>query len=221
MEVSLIATNAEDAPNSLDLLVVNAARVSFGKRKSALDEADKKLLVYLAKNKHMVPFRHPQITLHIKCCDTVARQFMKHIVGGEHAHKDAPWSEISGRYIEYKSFEYPVLRKQAKNVKQGSSDEPAGELAQAIYKNTIDVVKKAYQELLDLDVCKEQARMLLPFATETEFWVTGSLEYWFHFVHLRKDTHAQKEIQVVANEVEKVCSSLAKYSWEALTEASS
>lgn len=212
MEVELITTNG-----NADLLVVNAARVSFGKRQTELIEADKKLINYLAKHKHMSPFRHPQLSIRIKCSETVARQFYKHAVGGSYAFKDVPWNEISGRYVEYSEFEIPPLRKQADNVKQGSSDELVGQTAQSVYEGAIVYSERAYKQLLDLGVCKEQARMVLPFATETEFWVTGSLEFWLHFVQLRKESHAQKEIQLVANDIEAICSVVAPVAWEALS----
>ncbi len=213
MKVELISTNG-----NCDLLIVNAARVSFGNRKQALDEKDEKLINYLAKHKHMSPFRHPQLTLHIKCSETVARQFYKHCVGGSYAFKDTPWNEVSGRYIEYSDFDRPELRKQAKNVKQGSSDELVGQEAQNIYNEAIDDSLAMYKKLLDLGVCKEQARMILPMATETEFWVTGSLEYWFHFVQLRQDSHAQQEIQLVADAVEGICHEASPVGWAALVD---
>ncbi len=68
-----------------------------------------------------------------------------------------------------------------------------------------------------MGVCREQARMVLPVALETEFWVTGSLEYWFHLVQLRKESHAQKEIQIVASAIEEVCLAAAPVSWAALS----
>lgn len=213
-KVELISTNGD-----ADLLIANAARVSFGKRKDTIDEKDKALIKYLAKNKHMSPFRHPQITLHIKCSETVARQFYKHSVGGSYSFKDIPWNEISGRYVEYSDFEYPELRKQSESVKQGSSDELVGERAQEVYNLAIEISEEYYHRLLDLGVCREQARMVLPFATITEFWITGSLEYWYHFIRLRgTETHAQKEIQEVATEVETICSKVAPIAWGALNE---
>jgi thymidylate synthase (FAD) len=211
MEIELLATNG-----NADLMIVNAARVSFGKRKTELDDADKKLIGYLAKHKHMSPFRHPQLTIRIKCSETVARQFYKHAVGGSYAFKDVPWNEISGRYVEYEDFDRPPLRKQAANVKQGSSDELVGQDAQDLYNQCINYSRLIYEKLIGLGVCKEQARMVLPFATETEFWVTGSLEYWFHLVQLRKESHAQKEIQLVANDIETICSTAAPVAWAAL-----
>jgi thymidylate synthase (FAD) len=213
MKVELITTNGD-----ADLLAANAARVSFGKRKTELEPEDAKLIKYLAKHKHMSPFRHPQLTIHITCSDTVARQFYKHAVGGSYAFKDVPWNEISGRYIEYTDFDCPPLRKQAANVKQGSSDELVGQTAQFIYEGAIVYAERAYKQLLELGVCREQARMVLPFATETQFWVTGSLEYWFHLVQLRKESHAQKEIQIVANEIEEICKVAAPVAWAALSE---
>ena len=58
-----------------DLTVVNAARVSFGKRKDVYEEADKKLVKYLKKHKHYSPFRHIMVQFHIKAPEFVMRQW--------------------------------------------------------------------------------------------------------------------------------------------------
>jgi len=59
-----------------DLTVVNAARVSFGKRKEVFDDKDARLINYLAKHRHMLPFRHPQVQFHFKAPIFVARQLV-------------------------------------------------------------------------------------------------------------------------------------------------
>ena len=107
-----------------DLSVVNAARVSFGKRKEAFEEGDAKLIGYLAEHEHTSPFRHTALTLHVKAPIFVFRQWMKHRIGSE-------FNEISGRYVEFPEDEFFVpetFRKQAKVNKQGSEGEiDAGE----------------------------------------------------------------------------------------------
>lgn len=59
-----------------DLTVVNAARVSFGKRKEVFDDKDAGLINYLAQHRHMLPFRHPQVSFHFKAPVFVARQLV-------------------------------------------------------------------------------------------------------------------------------------------------
>ena len=63
-----------------DLMVVNAARVSFGKNKDILDGKDEKLIKYLVEHKHTAPFRHPQLQFRIECPIFVERQLFKHQV---------------------------------------------------------------------------------------------------------------------------------------------
>ena len=108
-----------------DLSVVNAARVSFGKRKTEFDEKDIKLINYLAAHKHMSPFRHVVFTFTLEgISEVVCRQLYKHQVGcsytsGEFKEAATTWNEISGRYVEFEpEFHTPELfRKQHKNNK--------------------------------------------------------------------------------------------------------
>ena len=101
-----------------DLLVVNAARCSFDKEHAELEGSDRKLINYLAKHEHVLPFRHPSATLRIHSPLFVLRQLGKHQVGFS-------WSEVSRRYITTSpQFHRPEeWRKNADNVKQGSSEE--------------------------------------------------------------------------------------------------
>lgn len=77
-----------------DLMIVNAARVSFGKTKEAFDEKDEKLIKYLVEHKHVAPFRHPQLQFRITCPIYVERQLFKHQVG-------LSANSISGRYVDF------------------------------------------------------------------------------------------------------------------------
>ena len=105
-----------------DLLVVNAARVSFAKESKEFNNKDEKLIKYLTEHEHWLPFRHPHVTLRCKAPMFVARQLGKHQVGFS-------WSEESRRYIDTPpEFYWPAKwRKRADSVKQGSSDEPAAD----------------------------------------------------------------------------------------------
>ena len=111
-----------------DLTVVNAARVSFGKRKEAFDPKDAELVDYLAEHEHTAPFRHAYLTFHVKAPIFVFRQWMKHRIASD-------FNEISGRYVEFKEDEYFVpesFRQQAKVNKQGSEGEiPGGDAGAA------------------------------------------------------------------------------------------
>lgn len=197
-----------------DLSVVNAARISFAKNKTELDEKDVKLIQYLASHGHFTPFCHTAITFHIKCPVFVARQWFKHQVG-------VVINEVSGRYIQFEEdyFTPETFRQSAPNVKQGSSEKGVedSEGVQALYSSAMDHSFTVYEALLARGVCKEQARAVLPLALNTEFYMTASLMACARIWKLRTDKHAQKETQEVARAMGIIVGGLFPYSWEALT----
>ena len=203
-----------------DLMVVNSARVSYGNESLSLSEKDENLINYLAKNKHSSPFRHCFITFHVKAPEFVARQWYKHIVGCNFSVGDAVshgWNEISGRYVEYEpDFYIPdQLRAQSKSSKQASvesEDMPSPKIIQ----DTVDVCNRVYRDLILAGVAKEQARLVLPFSTYTEFYWTASLQAVAHFCKLRDHEHAQYEIREYAQALSKATKELFPYSFLAL-----
>lgn len=176
-----------------DLMVVNAARVSYGKSKEVLDEKDAKLIKYLVEHKHIAPFRHPQIQFRIQCPIFVERQLFKHQVG-------LSANSISGRYVDFSDsyFSTKTLRKQSKSSKQGSE----GVLKREdLVKKMDDHVKASqllYAELCEAGVAKEQARVVLPLCLETTFIWTGSLLAYLHFWGLRLKPDTQQETREIA-----------------------
>src|SRR6056300_136164 len=125
------------------LSVVNAARVSLGKRSEEMDEKDWKLVHYLWIHEHTSPFRHVHLQFHIKAPIFVLRQWMKHQVG-------CAWNEISGRYVELdESFWSPHLwREQSASVKQGSGgalEQSAQIDAHFVYVEAINAAVATYQ----------------------------------------------------------------------------
>jgi thymidylate synthase (FAD) len=183
--------------------VVNAARVSFGKRKEAFDEADEKLVSYLAEHDHTSPFRHTALTFHVKAPIFVFRQWMKHRIASE-------FNEISGRYVEFPEDEFFVpdsFRRQAKINKQGSEGEVAGaegaQAREAFLASCRNSVAQ-YKQLIALGVCREQARCVLPLGLYSEVYWTVSLQAAAHFIRLRTDSHAQWEIQQYAKAVRSI-----------------
>jgi thymidylate synthase (FAD) len=180
-----------------DLSVVNAARVSFGKRKETFDDKDALLMDYLASHEHTSPFRHTALTFHVKAPIFVFRQWMKHRIASE-------FNELSGRYVEFPPDEFyvpEVFRGQAKVNKQGSEGEipeAARERAASLYLESCRGAVANYKELISLGVCREQARCVLPLALYSEVYWTASLQSVSHFVRLRTDGHAQWEIQQYA-----------------------
>ena len=178
-----------------DLMVVNAARVSFGKSTDTLDEKGIRLINYLKEHKHLAPFRHPQLQFRITCSIYVERQLFKHQVG-------LSANSISGRYADFSDSYTPIKewRKQSKSSKQGSEgvlDDSDQEIASEIEAEVIALCKASYNRLLNLGVSKEQARTLLPLNLNTTFIWTGSLLAFLHLFDLRLKPDAQAETREV------------------------
>lgn len=202
-----------------DLTVVNAARVSFDKESAysfnegglaVLKQSDEKLISYLARHGHWSPFAHTSIQIRVDAPIFVARQLVKHQVGGV-------WNEVSRRYVDDEpSFYLPqVWRKRAENKKQGSSEEGVDISPLAPYK-TVQYMLNLYKEMLHEGVAPEQARMILPQNTMTSWYWTGSLMFFHRVFVQRSDDHAQLETQEVARQIGEVCEQLFPVSWRAL-----
>ena len=209
-----------------DLTVVNAARVSFNRESfynfsegfADLEEIDARLIKYLANHNHFTPFTHCTITMRECVPIFVARQRFKHVIGFS-------YNEISRRYVSYEAETYTPneWRKAALNKKQGSSDEtvdinPSNQIVD-IYQQAVDSALWTYDRLIQKGVCPEQARMVLPQSTYTEYYVTGSLYAWARAFNLRSSSDAQKEIQDLAWKWDEIIMEKFPYSWAALTEA--
>ncbi|HAY33730.1 MAG TPA: FAD-dependent thymidylate synthase [Bacteroidetes bacterium] len=187
-----------------DLTVVNSARVSFGKRKEKFDDNDRKLVKFLAKNKHWSPFRHLMVQFHVKAPEFVMRQWYKHVVGIETSSsssaKDHAWNEISGRYVPVSDFYVPSnWRRQSQDNKQaseGSIDDQ--KIASDIFETAMSDILGSYEKLLEAGVAKEQARMILPLNQYTEVYWTASFQAIMNFIELRDEATAQWEIREYA-----------------------
>lgn len=203
-----------------DLSVVNAARVSFAKESDELIDKDEKLIAYLAKHGHWTPFAHAFLSFRIKSPIFVARQLVKHQVG-------LAWNEVSRRYVDDEpEFYFPdVWRKRAENVKQGSSDEEVSDILQihgapiSVYgaaRTASQVALDMYNGMLYIGVAPEQARMVLPQNTMTEWIWSGSLAAFARVCKLRLDPHAQKETQEIAQKINDLVPKSFEHSWKAL-----
>ena len=192
-----------------DITVVNAARVSFAKRKEVFDDKDEKLIKYLAKHNHWSPFGHASMQFLIKAPIFVARQLVKHQVG-------LVWNEVSRRYVDDEpEFYVPFMwRNRAENKKQGSGDEE-------VEYDITDFVKSAkelYTDMLKSDIAPEMARMVLPQNMMTEWYWSGTLYAFARVCNLRCKPDAQKETQMVADQIDVLAKELFPNSWEALRE---
>ena len=173
-----------------------------------------KLANYLRKiPEHWVPFGHPHISLRMQAPVPIARQAFKHKIGFVE-------SEESRRYISSRpEFFLPEhFRAAAENVKQGSGGvHPRSEVWTRVYRGTCEHLINTYEEMITDGVCPEQARLILPQGTEVNWVWTGSLYAFSNFYNQRSDSHAQVEIQQLAEQVNEIIAPLYPVSWAALT----
>jgi thymidylate synthase (FAD) len=229
-----------------DLSTVNAARVSFGKKSEwvkdeepyggardefgdkyhdkVLSDRDTKLIKYLAKNKHLSPFGHAFASFHVKAPIFVARQLVK--------HKFLRWNEVSRRYVDDEpEFYVPeVWRGKSADKKQGSEGVVElgffnteggrfegyfgeGTLAEAVSEQDLTGL---YEALILVGVAPEQARMVLPQSTMTEWYWSGSLDAFASMCKLRCASDTQYESRIVADQISDVMRDLFPVSWDAL-----
>jgi thymidylate synthase (FAD) len=196
-----------------DLMVVNAARVSFAKVSTEINEADKKLIRYLAKNGHITPFFHPQVQFRLKMPIFVAREWFRHTIGFSR-------NEVSRRYVDFKAETYNPLHLRARDpkLKQGSKEDDVeeNEKAAALIQKSHDDAIANYESLMEMNVAPEMARMALPQSMYTEFIETSSLYGYARLCKLRLDPHAQREIQEYAKAIDSFLRERFPVSWEAL-----
>ena len=215
-----------------DLSVVNAARVSFGKRSDwewsdeegatnytfgqedgkihlKLSDRDTKLIKYLAKHKHISPFGHSFASFHVKAPVFVARQLVK--------HKFLRWNEVSRRYVDDEPEIYlqEYWRGRSADKKQGSEGK-ADTLVSLRY--SYEAALGTYKQLLSDGVAAEMARMVLPQSMMTEWYWSGSLDAFADMCRLRCKEDTQYESRLVADQISAEMAKLFPVSWAALME---
>jgi len=209
-----------------DLTVVDAARVSFGKKSEAvgwewydyesgsasgdyiavLNNKDQKLIQYLAKHEHYSPFGHCFLSFHIKAPIFVRAQLVK--------HEYLRMNEISRRYVEdnIEFYTPDVWRGKAKDKKQGSGSNLDFDHEPYAHERSL----ANYKFLLEQGVAPEQARMVLPQSLMTEWYHSGSLDAFANMCNLRLKEDTQYETRLVAQQISRVVGELFPVSWPAL-----
>jgi len=200
-----------------DGAIVQAARVSYGKG-TKNKRRDQSLIQYLLKHQHNSPFEMVEFKFHCKMPIFVARQWVR--------HRTANINEISGRYsIMEDSVWQPTkddLRQQSEINRQGSIEEAVpeptnSELLQQ-FKTDQETIFAHYHDCIDKGVAREVARANLPLSTYTEWYWKIDLHNLLHFLLLRMDAHAQKEIRVYADAMAEFVKKKCPLSWEAFQE---
>lgn len=181
-----------------DSSIVQAARVSYGKgtKKSSQDRA---LIRYLMRHRHTSPFEMCEIKLHIKMPIFIARQWVR--------HRTANINEYSARYsILEPDFYIPNLEDIAlqsetnKQGREGASSIPEENAAkiQNIIKLQTEKAYKDYNDMIEMGVAREIARIILPANIYTEWYWKCDLHNFLHFIALRASINAQLEIRKYA-----------------------
>lgn len=197
-----------------DESIVQAARVSYGKGTKRLSE-DRGLIRYLMRHYHSTPLEMCEIKLHVRVPMDCWRQWIR--------HRTANVNEYSTRYsIAIDSAQKTnknEWRKQSSINKQGSGehlDQNIGNILSEKEESLHKQIREVYEERIDNDVAREQARKDLPLSTYTEAYWKIDLHNLFHFLALRMDSHAQYEIRsyatVIGNEI---VSKWCPIAWEA------
>ena len=180
---------------NLDASIVQAARVSYGDGTTST-RGDTGLIRYLMRHWHTTPFEMVEFKFHIKMPIYIARQHMR--------HRTASINELSARYsvVPREYYTPEIFRGQSSVNHQGS--EGTVEIGEAMSDHVTEQLEHGfgvYDKLLELGVCREQARGNLPQATYTEFYWKINLHNLMHYLQLRMDSHAQKEIRDYAEAI--------------------
>lgn len=175
-----------------DIDIVNAARVSYGKVVHEMNQRDEALINYLIEHEHTSPFEHNQLSFRVKAPIFVIRQWMRHRMNS--------YNEISYRYVKSAlEFYVPTIwRDQDHKNRQGSVGGSANQEYTQKFNEVLVKITQMYEDLLGKNVCREQARGILPLCTYSEFIFTTNLHSLMHFIRLRTHPGAQYEIRVYA-----------------------
>ncbi|MEZ4501334.1 MAG: FAD-dependent thymidylate synthase [Dehalococcoidia bacterium] len=184
-----------------DAAIVQAARVSYGQGTKRVNE-DRGLLRYLMRHRHTTPFEMVEFKFHMAMPIFVARQWIR--------HRTANVNEYSGRYsIIPDQFWHPTVedvRQQSATNRQGGDEPMSAQGIEGIQtaQQFVDYLDRAaglypeYETLLEQGVSRELARVGLPLSAYTQWYWKCDLHNILHFLELRLDPHAQREIREYA-----------------------
>ena len=180
-----------------DLLqeVAYCARVSNPDNQTN-QETSEKLLAYLIKHKHWSPFEMVSVCLEIKTSRDIARQILR--------HRSFSFQEFSQRYAKSSVFMHRDARKQDKKNRQNSTQFEDHDILNWFHYQQSRLLKlstEIYDEALNKDIAKEQARAVLPEGlTESTLYMNGTLRSWMHYIDLRTANGTQKEHMEIAGD---------------------
>lgn len=182
-----------------DLDVVNAAKVSFAKQSDGFDESEQRILEFLLRERHGSPFEHNFFKFHVRAPIFVVREWQRHRIGFS-------YNEESGRYVELRPDFYIPEEARVQEGRPGSYVFEDGDEFQTEHLRSAVMLHsknsyKYYQDLLDAGIAKEQARIVLPLNTYTEFYFSCNARSLMNFLELRMSSHAMYEIRKYAEAI--------------------
>ena len=160
------------------------------------------LLRYCIKHQHWSVFEQSTMTLEIQTTRAIAAQILR--------HRSFTYQEFSQRYADSNllgNIELPELRRQDDKNRQNSIDDLEPEVVEKFNRQMNTLFSSAfglYNQMLEAGVAKECARFVLPLATPTRIYMTGSCRSWIHYINLRSAHGTQKEHMEIANACKKV-----------------
>ena len=160
------------------------------------------LLKYCIKHQHWSVFEQSSMTLEINTTRAIAAQILR--------HRSFTYQEFSQRYADAKLLEtidLPELRRQDDKNRQNSIDDLEPEVVEKFNRQMNTLFSSAfglYNQMLQAGVAKECARFVLPLATPTRIYMTGSCRSWIHYINLRSAHGTQKEHMDIANDCKKL-----------------
>ena len=160
------------------------------------------LLRYCIKHQHWSVFEQSTMTLEIQTTRAIAAQILR--------HRSFTYQEFSQRYADSNllgNIEIPELRRQDSKNRQNSIDDLEPEVVDKFNRQMNTLFSSAfglYNQMLEAGVAKECARFVLPLATPTRIYMTGSCRSWIHYINLRSAHGTQKEHMDIANACKKV-----------------
>src|SRR5579864_7271601 len=203
-----------DDAMATDLSVVNAARVSFARRKEEMDESDAGLIRFLMRDRHGTPFEHNSFRFHVRAPIFVAREWFRHRIGS--------FNEFSLRYARAsEEFYVPAaedVRTQVGKPGAYSFEQVPPEIAETTRAELQEIYERAYAaytRLTELGVARELARCALPVGAYTEFYWTVNARALMNFLSLRAADSAQREIRRYAEAVESFLAEKMPVTYEA------
>lgn len=218
-----------------DFRVFEAAKATLGGSEESQfkrGETDPtRLINFLAREKHVTPFRHPQVTFECEAPIAIARQLGKHQSGFS-------WNERSMRYKDsvIDVFVPDMFRGRPDKLHDGSTDRDVrldvtnfsidiggGDYYQPdvgeLYNHAVEMAVQAYEGLVEAGLAPEQARFILPQGMITRWVWTGSLYGWYSVYKQRSSEHAQYEVREFARQLDEHMSKLFPIAWQALKDS--